>query len=131
MAAGDVAPTTPYCRACGWDFVRSPNRDNDQFCDACGDPLEFSIGPPIDPPADLAAVGGSLSVTFTWTPTTGADSTDFRSQIDGGAWTLVEGDTSPTVIAAAAGEVVTGQVRSVEAGVDGDWSAAESATATA
>jgi hypothetical protein len=131
MGAGDVAPTSPYCRACGWDFVRSPNLDDDAFCDSCGDDLAVSVGPGIDPPAALDATGGSLVVTFTWTDNVAADSTDFRSSIDGADWVVVSPDTSPTAITAAEGEVVTGQVRSIIDGVTGPWSAVASDTATA
>lgn len=131
MPAGTIAPTVPYCRACGWDFIGSPNRDDDTFCDACGDDLTQSFGTAGEPPTALLATAGSLQVTFTWTDNPLADSTDFRSQIDGGPFTEVLGDTSPTIIAALEGEVVSGQVRSVVSGIDGPWSAAEEATALA
>lgn len=131
MAAGVITATTPYCRACGWDFVGSPNRDSDPYCDSCGDDLNGSLAGAIDPPAALSATGGSLQVTFTWTDNTGADTTDFRHQTDGGDWTVVSPDTSPTVIVAADGEVVGGQVRSITSGVTGPWSATDSDTATA
>ena len=132
MAAGTIAPTSPYCRACGWDFIQSPNLDDDQFCDACGDDLVASIGSvPFLPPSGFTAVGGSLAVTFTWIANVDADSTDFRHQTDGGAWTTVIGDTSTTVVVAAEGEEVCGQLRSVTDGVNGAWTASSCDTATA
>ena len=132
MAAGTLAPTTPYCRACGWDFVRSPNLDEDQFCDACGDDLTQSIGSvPLLPPSGFTATPGVGTVTFAWTANGDADSTDFRHQTDGGAWTEVIGDTSTTIVVAAAGEEVCGQLRSVTDGVNGAWTPSTCATATA
>ena len=131
MAAGAITATTPYCRACGWDFIQSGNLDSDQFCDSCGDDLTESLGAPADPPTALSATGGSLQVSFSWTDNPAADTTDFRHRTDGGAFTVVSPDTSPTVVVAADGEVVSGQVRSVVSGIAGDWSAAASDTATA
>ncbi len=131
MPAGVIAPTVPYCRACGWDFVNSPDRAADDVCDSCGDPLINSGSDTIIPPTALLATAGSLQVTFTWTDNVLADSTDFRHQTDGGAFTVVSPDTSPTVVVAGAGEVVSGQVRSVTNGVAGAWSTADEATATA
>ena len=131
MAAGVISPTIPYCRACGWDFINSPDRASDDFCDSCGDDLLESGSATIIPPTVLLATAGSLSVSFTWVDNPLADSTDFRSQIDGGAFTVVSPDTSPTVIAALEGEVVSGQVRSVTNGIAGAWSTADEATALA
>jgi hypothetical protein len=131
MAAGTITATTPFCRSCGLDFVGSPNLDSDAHCDSCGDDLNGSLVGALDPPTALSAVGGSLDVTFTWTDNTGADTTDFRHQTDGGAWTVVSPDTSPTVIVAAEDEVVGGQVRSITSGVTGPWSATDADTATA
>ena len=132
MPAGVMAPTTPYCRACGWDFVQSPNLGDDGFCDACGDDLEQSIGSvPLLPPSGFTATPASLSVSFAWIDNVDADTTDFRHQTEGGAWTVVSPDTSPTVVVAAEGEEVCGQLRSVADGVDGDWTASSCATATA
>ena len=131
MAAGVIAPTVPYCRACGWDFVNKPDLATDNICDSCGDDLLESGAGTIIPPTVLLATAGSLSVSFTRTDKPHADTTDFRSQIDGGAFTVVSPDTSPTVIAALEGEVVSGQVRSVTNGIAGPWSAADEATALA
>lgn len=131
MAAGVIAPTAPYCRACGWDFVNSPDRAADDVCDSCGDDLTNSGAGGVAPPTALLATAGSLQVTFTWTDNPEADTTDFRHQTDGGVFTLVSPDTSPTVVVAGAGEVVSGQVRSVIGGFAGPWSAADEATATA
>lgn len=131
MAAGVIAPTTPYCRACGWDFVNSPDLAGDFTCDSCGDDLLNSLGAGGEPPTALLATAGSLQVTFTWTDNPAADTTDFRSQIDGGAFAEVSPDTSPTVIAALEGEEVCGQVRSVVDGVEGPWSALDCAIALA
>ena len=131
MAAGTIAATAPYCRSCGWDFVGSANRDSDDYCDSCGDDLNGSLAGALDPPTVLVATGGSLEVSFSWTDNAAADTTDFRHQTDGGAWTVVSPDTSPTVIVAAEDEVVGGQVRSITDGVTGPWSATDSDTATA
>lgn len=132
MPAGVAIISAPYCRACGWDFVNTPDKNNDSVCDSCGDKLTNSVDPVGQvPPTVLLATAGSLSVSFTWTDNVAADSTDFRSQIDGGVFTVVIGDTSPTVIAALEGETVSGQVRSVTDGVEGPWSAADEAVALA
>ena len=135
MPAGVLAPTFPFCRACGWHVTtisfQYPDRAADDICDSCGDDLLESGFAAAEPPTALLATAGSLQVTFTWTDNPDADSTDFRHQTDGGAFTLVSPDTSPTVVVAGAGEVVSGQVRSVLNGVAGAWSTADEATATA
>lgn len=131
MPAGIVAPTRPYCRSCGWDFINSPNRDLDSHCDSCGDDLVASVGASADAPTALSATGGSLDVDFTWTDNGAADTTDFRHQTDGGAFTVILGDSSPTTVVAAEAEVVSGQVRSVVDGITGPWSVADSDAALA
>ncbi len=131
MPAGVIAPTAPYCRACGWDFVNTADKNTDKVCDSCGDDLTNSGFDGVAPPTALLATAGSLQVTFTWTDNPAADSTDFRHQTDGGVFTLVSPDTSPTVVVAAAGETVSGQVRSVIGGFAGPWSVADEAIATA
>ncbi len=131
MPAGVITSTVPYCRACGWDFVNTIDKNTDLICDSCGDDLLESGAGDLVPPTVLLATAGSLSVSFTWVDNPAADTTDFRSQIDGGAFTVVSPDTSPTVIAALEGEVVSGSVRSVINGIAGPWSTADEATALA
>ena len=132
MAAGVAIIPSPYCRACGWDFVNTPDRNNDSICDSCGDDLANSVDPVgLLPPSGFTAVGGSLAVTFTWIDNVDADSTDFRHQTDGGPWTVVIGDTSTTIVVAAEGEEVCGQLRSVTDGIEGPWTASSCDTALA
>jgi hypothetical protein len=83
------------------------------------------------PPASLVATGGSLEVAFTFTADAAADSTDLSYNIDGGDEIVVTGVTTGVVVVAAAGETVTGKVRSVEDGVAGLYSATANADATA
>ncbi len=130
MPAGIIATTAPFCRSCGWDFIGAPNRDSDSQCDSCGDLITESYGLDGDPVA-VVATGGSLDVSFAWTDNPGADTTDFRHQTDGGAWTTIVSDTSPAVIVAAEDEIVNGQVRSVIAGFAGLWGVADSDVAAA
>lgn len=122
--------TVPNCGACGWTVGGLyPDLNGDAICDACGaDLLAFGFAG-LFPPEDLAAVGGSLQVTFTWTEA--PDTSDIRYQIDGGVQVIESPVTSPHVVVAAAGETVSGEVRTVLSGVDGPWSAPESAVATA
>lgn len=121
--------TYPFCGACGYD--QSNRLADDAFCDSCGSDLTaFGAGFGIAPPT-VAATGESLNVTFVFTANTNADSTDFRSSIDGAAWVVQTGVTSPVDIAALEGEVVAGQVRSVDNGIPGPWSPSSSDTALA
>ena len=125
-----ILATTPYCRACGWDYV-ARNANSDVLCDSCGDTLYESQGAAKNPPTLLAAVGGSLIVTFTFTVNPLATTADFRHQTDGGAFTVVSPATSPQVIAGLEGEVISGQVRSVTGGIAGPWSLAAADTVLA
>ena len=69
-------------------------------------------------------------MTFTWTEV--VDTTyDFEHQIEAETPVVTVGATSPWAIVAAAGEEVTGRVRSVVGGFAGPWSDPVSATATA
>ena len=123
--------TTPFCGHCGYDFV-AKNVGDPNWCDSCGADLALSVNPVgLLTPSGFTAVGGSLAVTFTWLANVDADSTDFRHQTDGGPWTTVIGDTSTTVVVAAEGEEVCGQLRSVIDGVNGPWTASSCDTATA
>ena len=128
MAAGTIAPTVPFCGACGFDQNESLNAD--VFCDACGADLNaFGFGG-LFPPADVEAVGGSLTVTFTWTLQ--LDTSDLLYQIDGGAPVLITGaNPAGEVVAATAGQKVAGSVRYVVGGIDGPFSAPVAAVATA
>jgi len=126
MVAGTIAPTVPFCRACGWNIDTElggqfPDLAADDICDSCGDSLLESGFGLVLPPADLAAVAGVLVVTFTWTEVVGT-TYEFQHQTDGGAFTLVSPATSPQAIAGVTGEVIGGQVRSCVNGVCGPWS---------
>jgi len=122
--------TYPFCGACGYD--QSNRLADDAFCNSCGaDLTAFGAGFGIGAPADLAATGESLNVTFTFTANTNADTTDFRSSIDGAAWVVQTDVTSPVDIVAAEDEVVAGQVRSVDHGIAGPWSPSASDAALA
>ena len=123
--------TVPFCGACGWDVTLAGDLSSDLICDACGADLRaYGFLPPPPAPTDLAAVGGSLVVTFTWTEV--VDTTyDFEHQIEAETPVVTVGATSPWAIVAAAGEEVTGRVRSVVGGFAGPWSDPVSATATA
>jgi len=83
------------------------------------------------PPTSLTAVAGSLEVSFTFTADPAADSTELLYDIDSGTPVLVKGVVSGVVVVAAEGEVVSGQVRTVEDAVAGLYSAADSETALA
>ena len=41
MPAGVIAPTIPFCGACGWDHELQ-NKNVDFFCDSCGADVTFS-----------------------------------------------------------------------------------------
>jgi hypothetical protein len=137
MATGtkpvDVVNTIPFCGACGYPQLNSPNLQDakDAYCNSCGADIAAFGFLGILPPTALVATGGSLSVTFTFTVNPDADSTDIGTQIDTGPFVVQEGVTSPVVIVAAAGETVYGIVRSVDNGVVGNWSALASDVATA
>ena len=80
MPAGVIAPTIPFCGACGWDH-EAQNKNVDFFCDSCGTDVTFqgfsstaTAGIPgafdAGPPSDLAALIGSGIVPTpgtTWT----------------------------------------------------------------
>jgi hypothetical protein len=70
-------------------------------------------------------------VDFTFTADPAADSTDLLYDIDAGDSVLVKGVVTGVSIAALEGEVVSGQVRSVQDGSLGLYSAADSETALA
>ena len=118
MVAGTIAPTTPFCRACGWDFVRL-NKGDDSICDSCGDQLFESQGG-IEGPADLAGVTGTDEVVFTWTASAGTD--DVQYSIDGAALVFDDDAASPYTVAAPAVAEVCLQVRAVVDGIPGPWS---------
>ncbi len=129
MTTQDTVDTKPFCGACGWDYVRSANRDSDGFCDACG--ADLSAYDPTLNPVSVTATAGSLSVSFAWTANVTADTTDFRSRIDGGVYTILTNQTTPNVVAALEGQTVEGSVRSVSSGVVGPWGKVDSAVALA
>ena len=125
--------TIPYCGACGYPQIESPNLQNanDVFCNSCGaDIIAFGFTALV-PPTTLVATGGSLEVVFTFVVNPEADSTDIATQIDSGEPVLQEGVTSPVTIVAAEGETVAGVVRSVSNGIPGPWSDSAEDIATA
>ena len=127
MAAGDTV-TVPFCGSCGLDANESLNLD--EFCDGCGADLNRFGFAGLFPPTDVAAVGGSLTVTFTWTLQ--LDTSDLLYQINGGTPVLVEGaDPTGEIVAATEGQKVAGAVRYVVGGVAGPFSAPVAAVATA
>ena len=127
MAAGATV-TVPFCGSCGFDANGGLNAD--ALCDACGADLDRFGFTGLLPPDDVAAVGGSEIVTFTWTLQ--LDTSDLLYQIDGGAPVLIE-DADPTgeIVAATEGQKVAGAVRYVVGGVAGPYSAPIAAVATA
>jgi hypothetical protein len=40
MAAGEIAPTIPFCGSCGYDH-EARNINGDQLCDACGAEVSY------------------------------------------------------------------------------------------
>ena len=124
MAAGVIAPTAPYCRACGWDFILI-NTGDDSICDSCGDQLFESQGA-IPGPADLAGATGTDEVVFTWTASAGTD--DIRYSIDGAAIVFDDDAASPYTVAAPAVATVQFQVRAVVDGIPGPWSSTVTAS---
>ncbi len=118
MTAGTIAPTSPYCRACGWDFILI-NTHDDSICDQCGDELVESQGG-VGAPGDLAAALGTDEVVFTWTA--GTDTDDVQYRIDGGALVFDDDAASPYTVAAPAVALVSLQVRTVLDGIPGPWS---------
>ena len=120
--------TVPFCGACGWDVNK--NENDDLFCDACGaDLIAFGFGDLL-PPTDLAAVGGSLQVTVTWTEA--PDSSDLTTRINSVEQPHSIGATSPWLVAGLnPGDVVQVRVRTVLDGIQGPWSPPVSATALA
>jgi hypothetical protein len=83
------------------------------------------------PPATLVAVAGSLEVSFTFTEDPAGDTVDLFYTIDAAGDTTVEDVTTGVAVVAAEGEVVEGQVRTVQDGVQGVYGAADSETAGA
>lgn len=82
-------------------------------------------------PPVITAVAGSLEVSFTFTADPAADTTDLFYTIDAAGDTTVEGVASGVAVVAAEGEVVEGQLRSVQDGVAGIYGTADSETALA
>lgn len=82
------------------------------------------------PPA-ITAVAGSLEVSFTFTADPAADTTDLFYTIDAAGDTTVKDVATGVVVVAAEGEVVEGQLRSVQDGVEGLYGTADSETALA
>ena len=119
MPAGVALVTTPFCRACGWDFV-AINTGDDSIFDSCVDELFNSQGG-VGPPADLVATLGTDEVVFTWTA--GTDTDDVQYQINGAAFVFDDNATSPYTVAAPAVASVSLQVRTVLNGIPGPWSA--------
>ena len=129
MTLPATVDTSPYCGACGWDYVAAANLNNDGFCDACGAFLA-AYNPALASPG-TAATAASLSVSFAWTENAASDTTNFRSRINGGVWTTLLDQTTPNVVVAAEGDTVEGQVQSVTDGVLGAWGKSDSAVALA
>ena len=132
MAAGDTA-TRPFCPACGWDHVLQ-NKNEDQFCDSCGyDMSSTSDFGPENPPSPGNANGGSLEVSFSWTPSPSSFPQGYgvRHETDGGPWTVVEPATPPVVVAAAEGQIVCFQLRGKKDGIWSDYAAVQCDVATA
>ncbi len=121
MPAGVIQATTPYCRACGWDFILI-NTGDDSVCDSCGDTLAFSLGGGGIPPTDLVAALGTDEVVFTWTEA--LDTSDVQYRIDGGTLVFDDDASSPYTVAAPAVASVSLQVRTVTDATEGPWSAA-------
>ena len=129
MTTQDTVDTKPFCGACGWDYVRSANRDSDGFCDACG--ADLSAYDASLTAVAIVATAASLSVSFAWTENAASDTTDFRSRINGGVYTILLDQTTPNVVVALEADVVEGSVRSIVDGVTGAWGTADSAIALA
>lgn len=125
MAAGVIAATTPFCRACGWDFILV-NTGDDSVCDSCGDTLAFSQAGANAAPTDLAAALGTDEVLFTWTEA--SDTSDIQYSIDGAAFILDDTVTSPYTVVATAVKTVAGQVRIVLDATQGPWSSTKQAS---
>ena len=120
MAAGVIQKTLPYCRACGWDYIQTKDRDADDVCDGCGDDLLNSGDPSsVDAPTNPGSTPGVADVTFTWTSNPEADFDQTRSLVDAGQFGPWVTDTSPTTVVGAAGNVITFQIRSVVNTVSG------------
>lgn len=125
MPAGVIQKTLPYCRSCGWDYVQTNDRGADDVCDSCSDELANS-GPPSLVAAATApgSTPGVADVTFTWTANATADFTETRQSVDAAAFTPWVTDTSPTIVAGAAAQVIVFQIRSVVNTVSGPVSGA-------
>ena len=122
--------TVPFCGSCGHDVGGARGNANDDiFCDACGADLNRFGFAELYPPEDLAAVGGSLSVTFSWTAA--IDTQDLLYQINDGDAILISPATTPEVVAALEGDKVAGAIRTVLNGVAGPFTTIVAATATA
>ena len=120
MVAGTLQKTLPYCRSCGWDYVNSPDLEDDTVCDSCGDDLANSGSA-----VGLLAASGATStpgiadVVFGWTENAASDDTETRFSVDGDPFSPWISDTTTTTVVGAAGEVIVFQVRSVVDTVSG------------
>ena len=83
------------------------------------------------PPTSLVATGVSGFVDFTFTADPAADTTDLVYTVDAGPPQTVFGVVTGVQVAGSTGEVISGQVRSVEDGVNGVLSAAQADTVLA
>ena len=119
MAAGVIAATTPYCRACGWDFILV-NTGIDTVCDSCGDRLAESMAGVLAPPADLVAALGTDEVIFTWTALGTTD--DIEYSIAGAAFVFDDAAVSQYTVAAGAVQVVLARVRTFDQAIPGFYS---------
>ena len=140
--SGELTVTiSPYCPSCGWEFAKNYNghvTTPTDFCSSCGVDLSIvqfnnNVVPASgDTPSGLLAPNvtavstiADTSATFTFTVAPDADSAEFQSRVDGGAWEAAAAAVSPEVIAGSEDEVIDFRVRSVVTGppaIDGAWS---------
>jgi hypothetical protein len=83
------------------------------------------------PPTTLVAVAASLAVDFTFTEDPAGDSVDLSYTVDAGPENVVNGVVTGVSIAALEGEVISGKVRTVQAGTPGLYGTADAETALA
>ena len=120
MPAGVLQATLPYCRSCGWDYVQTNDKGSDLVCDSCGDELTNSgDAGGLDAATTPGSTPGVADVTFTWVENADADDTETRASVDGAAFSAWTSDTSPTIVAGTAGQVIVFQIRSVMNSVSG------------